>query len=53
MDFSKYPSAQPDHELTEDDAFRIFGELWSAKQGELAHLQAKNKKRRSRKKQSG
>ena len=53
VDFSKYPSAQPDHGLTEDDAFRIFGELWSAKQGELAHLQAKNKKRRSRKKRSG
>ena len=50
VDFSKYPSDQPDHELSEDDAFRIFGELWSAKQGEVAELQAKNKKRRSKKK---
>ena len=49
VDFSKYPAEEPNHELSQEDAFQIFGELWSAKQEEITELRSKKRKKRQSK----
>ena len=39
-DFSKYPAVASTRELSQDDSFRLFSELWSAKQDEVKKLRA-------------
>ena len=40
-DFSKYPASEAEYELSQEDAFRIFADLWAARQKEVVHLKAR------------